>query len=169
MDQTVSPRPLRKMKAMVLNSFQRHLKKNISSAVDSSRVNQTTSAQPTKMFVIKSGSPWGDYDYIKRLGQTILVRQRSSYFRLANMQEAPASNFIQQTQVLARVSHPNIASIYDVYYYVDKILIVTEHLDISLDQLDFQSYELEEWEMATIIAEVGSLMLCDFIANNSRL
>ncbi|KFY17984.1 hypothetical protein V492_00234 [Pseudogymnoascus sp. VKM F-4246] len=141
------------MKAKVLNSFQRHLKKDNSSAMNSSRVNQTTSAQPTKMFIITSGSPWRDYDYIKRLGQTILVRQRSSYFRLANMQESPTSNFIQQTQVLARVSHPNIASIYGMYYYVDKILLVTEHLDISLDQLDFQSYELEEWEMATIIAE----------------
>ena len=102
------------------------------------------------MFVIKFETPWRDYDYIKRRGQIILVRQRSSYFRLANMQESPASNVIQQTKVLARVSHPNIASIYGLYCYTDKILLVTEHLDISLDQLDFQSYALEEWEIATI-------------------
>ena len=162
MDQILSPQPLRKMKAKVLNSFQSHLNKDNSSVMNWSRVNQTTSAQPTKMFVIKFETPWGDYDYIKRRGQIILVRQRSSYFRLANMQESPASNVIQQTQVLARVSHPNIASIYGLYYYTDKILLVTEHLDISLDQLDFQSYALEEWEIATIVAEVGSLTPCQF-------
>ncbi|KFX96046.1 hypothetical protein O988_05516 [Pseudogymnoascus sp. VKM F-3808] len=79
---------------------------------------------------------------------------RSSYFRLANMQESPAANIVQQSQVLARVSHPNIASIYGVYSYIDKLLVVTEHLDISLAQLDFQSYKTEEWEIATIVAEV---------------
>ncbi|KFY50759.1 hypothetical protein V495_00100 [Pseudogymnoascus sp. VKM F-4514 (FW-929)] len=83
-----------------------------------------------------------------------VVRQRSSYFRLANMQESPAANIVQQSQVLARVSHPNIASIYGVYSYIDKLLVVTEHLDISLAQLDFQSYKTEEWEIATIVAEV---------------
>lgn len=162
MNQILSPQPLRKMKAKILNSFQGHLERDDSSVMSSSRVNHTTSAQPTKMFVIKFETPWKDYDYIKRRGQIILVRQRSSYFRLANLQEFPARNVIQQTKVLARVSHPNIASIYGLYYYADKILLVTEHLDISLDQLDFQSYALEEWEIATIVAEVGSLMPCQF-------
>ncbi|KFY03198.1 hypothetical protein V490_00250, partial [Pseudogymnoascus sp. VKM F-3557] len=44
--------------------------------------------------------------------------------------------------------------IYGVYSYIGKLLVVTEHLDISLAHLDFQSYETEEWEIATIVAEV---------------
>ena len=55
------------------------------------------------------------------------------------------------------MAHPNVASIYGAYCYDDKTLLVTEHLDISLAQLDFQSHELEEWEIATIVAEVGML------------
>ena len=114
------------------------------------------------MFTIKFESPWVEYEYIRQSDQVTVVRQRSSYFRLANMQGFPAINTIQQSQVLARVSHPNIASIYGAYSYIDKLLVVTEHLDISLAQLDFQSYEIEEWEIATIVAEVGNRLLYQF-------
>ncbi|KFZ24851.1 hypothetical protein V502_00673 [Pseudogymnoascus sp. VKM F-4520 (FW-2644)] len=149
------PQHLRKMKASTSNFFQSHPKKVKRNATMSRAcVDETTATQPATMFTIKFESPWVEYEYIRQSDQVTVVRQRSSYFRLANMQEFPATNTIQQSQILARVSHPNIASIYGVYSYFDKVLVVTEHLDISLAQLDFQSYEVEEWEIATIVAEV---------------
>ncbi|KFY52543.1 hypothetical protein V496_08367 [Pseudogymnoascus sp. VKM F-4515 (FW-2607)] len=149
------PQHLRKMKALSSNFFQNHPKKVKRNATTSQAcVDETIPTQPATMFAIKFESPWVEYEYIRQSEQVTVVRQRSSYFRLANMQEFPATNTIQQSQVLARVSHPNIASIYGVYSYIDKLLVVTEHLDISLAQLDFQSYQIEEWEIATIVAEV---------------
>ncbi len=157
------PQHLRKMKASTSNFFQSHpktVKRN--ATMNRACVDETTPTQPATMFTIKFESPWVEYEYIRQSDQVTVVRQRSSYFRLANMRESPATNTIQQSQVLARVSHPNIASIYGVYSYIDKLLVVTEHLDISLAQLDFQSYEVEEWEIATIVAEVGNHLLCQF-------
>jgi hypothetical protein len=63
-----------------------------------------------------------------------------------------ASPIQQQTSTFT--GGPNIAIVYDLYCDDDKVFQVTEHLDISLSQLEFQKCELEEWEMATIIAEV---------------
>lgn len=151
------------MKALTSNFFQSHPKKvKRNATMNRACVDETTLTQPATMFTIKFESPWVEYEYIRQSDQVTVVRQRSSYFRLANMQESPATNIIQQSQVLARVSHPNIASIYGVYSCIDKLLVVTEHLDISLAQLDFQSYKTEEWEIATIVAEVGNRLLCRF-------
>ncbi|KFY03302.1 hypothetical protein V490_00219 [Pseudogymnoascus sp. VKM F-3557] len=125
------PQHLRKMKALTSNFFQSQLKKVKRSAMmKRACVDETTPTQPATMFTIKFESPWVEYEYIRQSDQVTV------------------------SQVLARVSHPNIASIYGVYSYIDKLLVVTEHLDISLAQLDFQSYEIEEWEIATIVAEV---------------
>jgi hypothetical protein len=41
-----------------------------------------------------------------------------------------------------------------VYYYDGKLYIAAEYLDISLDELDFQSFQLGESEIAAIIVEV---------------
>jgi len=48
----------------------------------------------------------------------------------------------------------NIANIYDVYCHDNKMFIASECLELSLADLDFPSFEFEEWEIATIIAEV---------------
>ncbi|KFY26010.1 hypothetical protein V491_01503 [Pseudogymnoascus sp. VKM F-3775] len=149
------PQPLRKMKTLTSKFFQSHLQRaKEDTAVDSACASRTAPTQLAKIFTIKFESPWVEYEYIRQSDEVTVVRQRSSYFKLANMQEFPATNSIQQSQLLATVSHPNIASIYGVYSYIDKLLVVTEHLDISLAQLDFQSDEIEEWEIATIVAEV---------------
>lgn len=155
--------PLRKMKTLTSKFFQSHLQRAKGDvAVDRACASGRAPMQLAKIFTIKFESPWVGYEYIRQSNQVTVVRQRSSYFRLANMHEFPATNTIQQSQILATVSHPNIASVYDVYSYIGKLLVVTEHLDISLAQLDFQSYEIEEWEIATIVAEVGNRLLCQF-------
>jgi serine/threonine protein kinase len=87
----------------------------------------------------------------------MIVRQRALYFRLANIQESTTVNALQQSRILSRIAHPNIANIYGVYSYNDKLSLVTEHLDISLADFECLSCELEEWEIATITTEVRML------------
>lgn len=155
--------PLRKLKYLTSKFFQSHLKKaKGDAALDRTYVGGTAPMQLAKIFTIKFESPWVEYEYIRQSNQVTVVRQRSSYFRLANVHEFLAANTIQQSQVLATVSHPNIASIYGIYSYISKLLVITEYLDISLSQLDFQSYGIEEWEIATIVAEVGNRLSCQF-------
>jgi hypothetical protein len=159
MDETIPRHRLRKMKALIFNSFQGDPDEDsvIKTGIGLIPVDRTISGRANRMFTIKLGSPWDDYDYIRRCDQVMIVRQRASYFRLANIEESLTVNTLEQSQILSRIAHPNVASIYSAYCYNDKISLVTEHLDISLTQLDFQSYELEEWEIATIVAEVGML------------
>lgn len=159
MDETIPTHRLRRMKALIFNSFEGHpeedsVDKSVTSLI---LVDRTISGRANRMFTIKLRSPWDEYDYIRQRDQVMIVRQRASYFRLANIHESTTVNALQQSQVLSKMAHPNVGSIYGAYCYDDKTLLVTEHLDISLAQLDFQSHELEEWEIATIAAEVGML------------
>ncbi|KAG9240849.1 hypothetical protein BJ878DRAFT_263822 [Calycina marina] len=54
--------------------------------------------------------------------------------------------------------HPNIADILDVYFQDGNLCIVGEHLELSLFDLGFKRLVPEEWEVATIIAEVIKAM-----------
>ena len=108
-------------------------------------------------------SPWKDYYFIRRVyapDQGILGHHKSSYFNLAIIRDFPTSGTYQTLHALNDIQHPNIASIYDVYCYNNRLSIAAEHLDVSLTELDFQSFALEEWEIATIIAEVSCVEDC---------
>jgi len=99
--------------------------------------------------------PWDDYDYVRYLRKDIVARRKVSYFKLVNIRQYHSSDVLdEQPHLLSSIQHPNIATVYDLYCDDDKIFLVTEHLHISISQLEFQKYELEEWEIATIIAEV---------------
>jgi len=101
------------------------------------------------------GDPWDDYDYVRYLGQDMVARRKASYFKLVNIRKCHSSDVLdEQPRLLSSIQHPNIATVYDLYCNDDKIFIVTEHLHISISELDFRKYELEEWEVATIMAEV---------------
>ncbi|KAH6714605.1 hypothetical protein BKA61DRAFT_481472, partial [Leptodontidium sp. MPI-SDFR-AT-0119] len=52
------------------------------------------------------------------------------------------------------IKHLNIATTEDIYYYNNRIFVVTEHLNVSFAQLEFQKYDLEEREIATILTKV---------------
>jgi hypothetical protein len=86
--------------------------------------------------------------------QEILSHHKISYFNLTVIRDFSTSGTYQTLQDLNDIWHPNIANIYDVYLYDDKLSIAAEHLDVSLTELDFQSFALQEWEIATIITEV---------------
>ena len=55
---------------------------------------------------------------------------------------------------VSNIHHPNIPSIHDIYWHNDETFLVAEYLNIGIVQLELQAYELEEWEIATVIAEV---------------
>jgi len=104
------------------------------------------------MLRILLGNPWDDYTYVGCQGQDTIARKNSSYFKLVNIQSCTISD--HQSRLLFNIQHPNIANIYDLYCDGNVAFCITEFFELSLPQLDVQKYELEEWEMATIIAEV---------------
>jgi hypothetical protein len=103
--------------------------------------------------------PWDDYQYLYYLGEDMVATQKASYFKLVTIRQCYSSNILEQSRLLSRIQSPHIAIVYDLYCDNDKVFQVTEHLDISLSQLEIQKYELEEWEMATIIVEVQASSL----------
>jgi hypothetical protein len=87
-------------------------------------------------------------------GESSLAYRKGGYFQKATIRTFPSPGSVRILQRLSDVQHPNIADIYDVYCHEDKLFTATEYLELSLSELDFQTFELEEWEIATIIAEV---------------
>jgi serine/threonine protein kinase len=83
-----------------------------------------------------------------------LAYRRGGYFQIVVIRAFPNSGGIGLLQALAGIQHPNVAKVYDVYCYDNKIFTVSEYLELSLVDLEFQSFPFEEWEIATIIAEV---------------
>jgi hypothetical protein len=106
------------------------------------------------------GDPRDDYDFIRCLGQYIVARRKASYFTLVDIRQCHRSDIVdEQPRLLSSLQHPNIATVCDLYCDNDKIFLVTEHLHIYISHLDFQKYELEEWEIATILAKVQATSL----------
>jgi hypothetical protein len=102
--------------------------------------------------------PWEDYRFIRRLSpqhQGIVAYRTGSYFNLAMIRDFWTSDTFRTLHALNDIQHSNIACIYDVYCHDEKLSIATEYLAISLVELDYQAFALEEWEIATIITEVS--------------
>ena len=104
-------------------------------------------------------SPKDDYAFVQELrsNQGTLVCHRKNRLHLAVIRESFSPTPLQMLEALAQVQHPNIADILDVYSHDGKLCIVSEHLDVSLLDLEFKRLVPEEWEIATIIAEVTLL------------
>ncbi|PVH70867.1 hypothetical protein DL98DRAFT_436210, partial [Cadophora sp. DSE1049] len=99
-------------------------------------------------------NPWDNYSYIRHLGQTTLTLRKASSFHLADIREVPPFEVLKDPLILPQIKHPNIATIEEIYCYNNRIFLVIEHLNVSFAQLDFQKYDLEEREIATILFEV---------------
>lgn len=77
------------------------------------------------------------------------------------MREQDSSpNDLDSSRILSRVHHENIAKTYDIYFDDGMTFIIIEYLDLSLAQVDFAKHQLEEWEIASIIIQVGN---CSYI------
>jgi len=85
------------------------------------------------------------------------VCHRKNRLHLAVIRESFSPTPLRMLEVLAHVQHPNVADILDVYFHDGKLSIVSEHLDVSMLDLQFKRLAPEEWEIATIIAEVNLL------------
>ncbi|KAH6698104.1 hypothetical protein BKA61DRAFT_622661 [Leptodontidium sp. MPI-SDFR-AT-0119] len=70
-----------------------------------------------------------------------------------NIREDSPFDVLGDPPILPQIKHSNIATIEEIYCY-GRIFLVVEHLDVSFGQLDFQKYDLEEREIATILFEV---------------
>ncbi|KAH8799383.1 hypothetical protein F5884DRAFT_758410 [Xylogone sp. PMI_703] len=155
MSQFGIPHRLKRIKAKLPMTLRDSSEEVTKSSTDSRSGTVAVTPGTTHRFLrILLGQPWDDYDYIHHLGQEILASRKASYFKLVNIRQCQSSHVLEQRQILSSIQHPNIAAVYDVYCNNDETFLVMEHLGISLSQLEFQKYELEEWEIATITAEV---------------
>jgi hypothetical protein len=156
MNQSGVPRRLKRVKAILPTAF-----KGRSGETDDANDVPSQTTEPAftgtchRILRVFLGDPWDNYEYIRHIDQVILARDISSYFKLVNIRQYSTSKLLeQQVKIISAMQHPNLATIYNIYCDSDKAFLITENLDISISHLDFQSCELEEWEIATVIAEV---------------
>lgn len=146
MDPQSSP-PLRKVKPFYFGRVQ-----------DSTLTPSAITGPPKvrRLLRVDFKSPKDDYTFVQELwsNQGTLICHRKNRLHLAVIRESFSPTPLQMLEELAQVQHPNIADILDVYFHDGKLCIVSEHLDASLFDLEFKRLVPEEWEIATIIAEV---------------
>jgi len=119
----------------------------------------TGQQQLRRLLRIEFKNPKEDYTFVHeiRSNQGVLVCHRKNRLHLAVIRESFSPTPLRMLEVLAHVQHPNVADILDVYFHDGKLSIVSEHLDVSMLDLQFKRLAPEEWEIATIIAEVNLL------------
>jgi hypothetical protein len=126
---------------------------------------------PGKLLRVWLKSPWVDYISAVPLstsGASALAYRKGAYFNKAAIRAFHSHGSIRTLKQLSDIQHPNIAKIYDVFCHDDKLFTATEYLQISLTELDFQTFQFEEWEIATIVAEVRIFYLLQCVADGSR-
>ena len=145
-----SPPPLRRVKPFHFSSLQ-----------DTTSVPSATTGprKLRRLLRIDFKNPKEDYTFVQELrsNQGTLVCHRKNRLHLAVIRESFSPVPLQMLELLAQVQHPNIADILDVYFYDGQLCIVSEYLDVSLLDLEFNRLAPEEWEIATIVAEVTPL------------
>ena len=116
-------------------------------------------------------SPWEDYNAVGKhssCGGSALGYLKSGYFRKAHIKASLSPRSLSTLQRLSDIRHPNIAKIYDAYCYKDQLFIAMEYLAISIRDLDLSHFLLDEWEIATIIAEARLPKLDDLKSNREQ-
>ncbi|KFY68425.1 hypothetical protein V496_01047 [Pseudogymnoascus sp. VKM F-4515 (FW-2607)] len=99
-------------------------------------------------------SPWEDYQAIKLSNGLTVAGRKSSYFKMATVTSFAYLGAINALECLLAIRHPNVAPVHDLYHCDNMLHIVGEYLELSVTQLDFQCFQLEEWEIATIMTQV---------------
>ncbi|KAH9206345.1 hypothetical protein DL95DRAFT_269439, partial [Leptodontidium sp. 2 PMI_412] len=101
-------------------------------------------------------NPRDDYTFVQELrsNQGTLVCHRKNRLHIAIIRESFSPAPLNMLDDMAQVEHPNIADILDVYFHEGRLCVVSEHLAVSLLDLEFKRLAPEEWEIATIIAEI---------------
>ncbi|KFY30384.1 hypothetical protein V493_01951 [Pseudogymnoascus sp. VKM F-4281 (FW-2241)] len=99
-------------------------------------------------------SPWEDYKAIRLSTGLTVAGCKSSYFKMATIRSFAYVGAIKHLECFLGVGHSNIAPIHDLYHCDNMLYIVGEYLELSVTDLDFQCFQLEEWELATIMTKV---------------
>lgn len=118
----------------------------------------TWPARGRRLLRIDFRDPRDDYTFVQelRLNQGTLVCHRKNRLHIAVIRQSYSPRPLHMLEDIAQVEHPNIADILDVYFHEGRLCVVSEHLAVSLLDLEFKRLPPEEWEIATIIAEVSS-------------
>ncbi|APA13371.1 predicted protein [Sclerotinia sclerotiorum 1980 UF-70] len=114
-------------------------------------------------------SPWGDYQSIAPITAKgcLLACRKGDYFEKVTIGVYEGDDTLQFLQALSVIQHANISKILDIYCDENKIFIASEYFELSLVDLDFQMFEFDEWEIATIITEVlkgSEYLLCQGVS-----
>lgn len=106
-------------------------------------------------------SPWEDYQEIKNSSGLAVVLRKGSYFQMNTMSSITRRGGFGDIKFFSDMSHPNVAPIHDLYYFENTLHLVGEYLELSLNELNFRTVQLEEWEVATIMVNIldGTLYL----------
>lgn len=124
-----------------------------------------------RLLKIDFKNPEEDYIFIQNMpsNEGILACHRRSRLRLVVVRESHSSAPLHMLGMYSRIRHANIASIIAVYFYNSQLLIVSEYLDVSLLDLASKKPPLEEWEVATVVKQVGLHRTIDTILIQTRL
>lgn len=100
--------------------------------------------------------PWKDYEAVTPITEkgSFLTYRNDTYFVKATIEVYEGENTGIFLKALCDIQHSAISKIFDVYSYESKIFIASEYLELSLIDLEFHSFQFDEWEIATIIKEV---------------
>jgi hypothetical protein len=102
-------------------------------------------------------SPMEDYLFVRENApnQDTVICCKKAMLRLAMLRVSHSLSPLRMLEIVSTLCHPNVADVLDAYYHEERLYIVSEYLEVSLLDVDFNLYPLEEWEIATIIAEVN--------------
>lgn len=104
-------------------------------------------------------NPLEDFELVRQLsdGSRGWICHRKNTCTLAILQETWSPSLLEATEPFAGL-HPNIAGLYDAYFHEEKFFVISEYLELSLWELESTSNPLQEWEVATVLAEVESIV-----------
>ncbi|KFY02576.1 hypothetical protein O988_02075 [Pseudogymnoascus sp. VKM F-3808] len=99
-------------------------------------------------------SPWEDYQAIKPSAGLMVAGRKDSYFKMATVTSFPYVGAVNAVKCFSGIRHPNVAPVHDLYHCDNMLHIVGEYLELSMAELEFQYFQLEEWEVTTIMTKV---------------
>lgn len=110
-----------------------------------------------RLLRVEFKNPKEDYTFFREIcsNQSMLVCNRKNRFHLAVIRRSFSPTPLKTLDLLAHFQHPNVAEIFDVYFHDRELQIVSEYLDVSMLDLEFERLAPEEWEIATIVGEVN--------------
>jgi hypothetical protein len=147
-DTTQEPNRVRRVKSRYFTRPSRLARSNIPLT--------TNDSNARRVVRILFKSPTEDYTFVREIPQNhgTVIWFKKALPCLALLRESYCLSPLRTLEAASNLCHPNIADIRDAYYHEEKLYIVSEYLEVSLLDVDFNLYPLEEWEIATIISEV---------------